>query len=92
MITKEQAMELHHGQVIYRDVGRNADGSPLRYRVNGKCKTWVTRPDEFRVPLKQGFYGHDYLDQRVALSYHLTEEDALDSMKRWGTYAEEEQA
>lgn len=52
MITREIALsrppELHH---ITR---KNSDGTPLRCRSNGKCKTWKTRPDEFRLPVKRG--------------------------------------
>jgi len=48
---------------IYRDEfhhvsEKNADGTPLRVRVNGKCKTWKTRPNEFALPVKYGLYGH----------------------------------
>jgi len=33
---------------------KNADGTPLRARRNGKTQTWKTRPDEFRIPVKHG--------------------------------------
>ena len=77
MITKEQALELYHGQVLYHVSNRNADGTPQRWRVNGKVKTWKTRPDHFRVPLKYGLYGYDYLDHTDNHLLCLTEEEAL---------------
>lgn len=33
---------------------KNADGTPLRARRNGKTQTWKTRPGEFRLPAKHG--------------------------------------
>lgn len=27
------------------------------WRANGKCKVWKTRPNEFSLPIKTGFYG-----------------------------------
>ena len=74
MITKQQAIDLgnqwsnitlHHIRLT------NADGTPARCRVNGKCRTWVTRPDDFRLPVKHGlrdcFYitptnAHEWVD------------------------------
>ena len=71
-------MELHHGQVIYTHVYSNADGTPQRWRINGKTKVWKTRPDDFEVPLKYGMYDHGYLSQNNASVYHLTEEQAIE--------------
>jgi len=33
---------------------KNADGSPLRARRNGKTQFWKTRPSDFRIPAKHG--------------------------------------
>ena len=30
---------------------------------NGRTKTWVTRPGEFRIPVKVGFRSFSYIDQ-----------------------------
>ena len=54
MITKADAMTLRTGQILHHITVKNAQGTPLRARVNGKCQTWVTRPDEFRLPMKHG--------------------------------------
>jgi hypothetical protein len=51
MITKEQAMTLH---TFYHVTLRNADGTAARCRSNGRCKTWKTRPEDFRLPVKYG--------------------------------------
>ena len=53
-ITKELAMELKHGDYIFSKLYSDSRGNPVRARVNGKCKTWKTRPEEFRLPMKHG--------------------------------------
>jgi len=35
----------------------------LRVRRNGSTKTWKTRPEEFKIPVKYGLYEHGYIDQ-----------------------------
>ena len=77
MITLEQAKELPLGRTLYHVSNKNADGSPQRWRVNGKIKLWKTRPDHFRVPLKHGLYWYDYLTHENCHVLCLTEEDAL---------------
>ena len=42
---------------------KNRDGTPARCRVNGKCKTWKTRPNEFRLPVKYGLRDCFYITQ-----------------------------
>ena len=61
MITKEIAVNATLGTIFYHKTLKNADGSPLRGRVNGKCKTWKTRPDDFRLPMKHGLYDYFYI-------------------------------
>lgn len=62
MITKEQAVALKVGTILHHDVAKNADGTPLRVRVNGKCRTWKTRPDYFSLPVKHGLRDYGYVD------------------------------
>jgi len=45
---------------------KNADGSALRVRASGKCQTWKTRPNAFKLPVKYGLYN----------SFYITEENA----------------
>lgn len=54
MITKEHAENSYYREEFYHTSLKNADGTPVRCRVNGKCKTWKTRPTEFRLPVKYG--------------------------------------
>jgi hypothetical protein len=44
----------------------NADGTPVRCRASGACKTWKTRPDDFRLPVKYGLRQSFYITPRNA--------------------------
>ena len=77
MIAKEDVLKLELGQTLYHISNRNADGSPQRWRVNGKVKLWKTRPDDYRVPLKYGLKTGDYLTPETTHLLCLTEEEAL---------------
>jgi hypothetical protein len=63
MISLERAKTLIYGTVLYHVRNRNSDGTPQRWRVNGKPKTWKTRPQCVKIPLKHGLYGYDYLTE-----------------------------
>jgi len=54
MITKQVATSVSYRHIFQHVTLKNADGTPLRCRVNGKCKTWKTRPNDFRLPVKYG--------------------------------------
>ena len=47
------------------------------WRVNGRVKTWKTRPDDFEVPLKHGLYDYTYLRPSNASDFHLSSECPL---------------
>ena len=69
MVTKKQAMT-HQGEFHHITL-KNADKTPLRCRVNGACKTWKTRPDEFRLPVKYGLRECSYITQDNANEWVL---------------------
>lgn len=62
MITVKQAQALTLGTVLYHVENSNADGTPQRWRVSGRPKTWKTDPSRFRVPVKHGFNNHGALE------------------------------
>ena len=72
MITLEQAKNLKYGQVLHHTEYKNADGTPQRWRVNGKPKTWKTRPGEVHVPIKCGMYSYGYITEEVLDCVSLT--------------------
>ena len=70
-ITLAQAKELKYGVTIHHVTAKNADGTPQRFRVSGKPKTWKTRPNEVRVPVKRGLYENGYLTERNIAEFSL---------------------
>lgn len=58
MITKTDALTR---QQFFHVTARNSDGTAVRCRANGACKTWKTRPDDFRLPVKYGLRDCFYL-------------------------------
>ena len=72
-ITLEQAKALEYGDELYYSGARNADGTPQRYRVSGKPKTWKTRPEEVEVPLKWGMYQSTRITERDLHLFFLNE-------------------
>lgn len=61
MITKNDALVLRPGQVLYHAKQKNRDGSAMRARVNGRTIVWKTRPDDYKVPMKHGLKHCFYL-------------------------------
>jgi hypothetical protein len=61
MINKSTATSADLGQTFHHQTAKNADGTPVRARVNGKCKTWKTRPEDFRLPMKHGLRSCFYI-------------------------------
>lgn len=51
MITYEQAMTANHFEHVSE---KNADGTPVRARRNGRTQIWKTRPGAFSIPVKYG--------------------------------------
>jgi hypothetical protein len=70
-LTKAQAMNLRHGDLLHHVKHRNRDGTPLRVRVSGKCQTWVTRPAEWRLPVKHGLYGNGAITHANAHEWYV---------------------
>ena len=63
MITKAIATNLRYRDILHHVTLLNSAKEPQRCRVNGKCKTWKTRPDEFRLPVKHGLRMCFYITQ-----------------------------
>jgi len=62
MITINEAKTVRHGDIFLMKDETNADGTPTRWRVTGKVKTWKTRPNEFQIPVKHGLYDYGYIN------------------------------
>lgn len=89
-MTRDQALaadyhtELHYG--ICKRVTGPRGGVTLKvetWRINGRCKTWKTRPEDFSLPIKYGFKGpYDYVTPSNMESYHLAAECQPLEMKK----------
>ena len=53
-MTRQDALKAKYRDEFHHVSVKNSDGTPMRCRVNGMCKVWKTRPDEFRLPVKFG--------------------------------------
>jgi hypothetical protein len=62
-MTKDQLAALHPGDTLHHTRAANADGTPLRARVNGRMRTWKRDPDRFQLPMKHGLRHCFYIDQ-----------------------------
>jgi len=62
-------------QFYHKTVARiTAGGKPVvRFscRRNGKTKTWKTRPDEFKIPVKRGLYIYGYITHKDYSSWTI---------------------
>lgn len=76
-ITVTQAKNLRHGTILYHKINRNADGTPQRWRVTGKPKTWKRTPGRVEVPVKHGLYNNDKLTEKELHLVFLKEKDAM---------------
>jgi hypothetical protein len=80
-VTLEEAKALRQGQTVYHCSKRNADGTPVRARVNGKIKLWKRDPYRLQIPMKQGmYYAGFYLEHggRTIDSYNNLGQWSLD--------------
>ena len=60
-ITLKQAKSLTWRDNLEHVKLTNADGTPMRFRINGAVKTWKRDLSRIRVPLKHGLYDTGYL-------------------------------
>lgn len=72
MLTKNHILNLRYGVILHHVTEKNADGTPLRCRVNGQCKTWKTRPDDFRLPVKHGLRNCFYITPENAKDWIIS--------------------
>ena len=77
MVTLNEAKNLRYGQIIYAINDFNADKTPMRFRVNGKVKTWKRDANRVSVPLKRGLYGYGYLTEYNLEEFSLTVKEAV---------------
>lgn len=72
-MTRQDAVTARRGQHFYHLKERNRDGTAVRCRVTGSCKTWKTRPDDFKLPVKYGLKHSFYLTPSNAAEWSTEE-------------------
>lgn len=72
-LNRSQVLTMHSWATLYHRTLRNADGTALRARPNGKCKTWVRRPEEFKLPAKHGLRDTFYVTHDNCNQWSLVE-------------------
>ena len=73
-LTLRQAKDLQLGTILYHRTEKNSDGSPTRWKVNGKAKVWKQDTTRVKVPVKNGMYNYDYITETELSSVSLEEE------------------
>ena len=71
-VTKENAMSANEFYSTYL-TNKDKNKTPLKVRRNGATKTWKTRPNEFKVPVKYGLYEYAYITQDNAHEWQVME-------------------
>ena len=73
-LTRDQAItedEFHYGEcriIIGPRGGRTIDIAV--WRRSGRTQTWVTRPNDFSVPVSHGLYDHGHITHNNAYLFH----------------------
>jgi len=67
MVTKEQAMTARH----FVHVSLTNSTGAVKCRASGKCITWKTQPDRFKLPVKYGLYNSFYLTPENAAEWNV---------------------
>jgi hypothetical protein len=76
MITKQIA--LTQPRELLHVTMKNKDGTPLRVRSNGMCKTWKRSPDKFELPVKYGLYQYAKITNDNAHEWCLPERHMIE--------------
>lgn len=91
-ITKAQAMALRHGDILHApELGSPArpcesPNGPYKWRVSGRCSSWVRDPERFRLPIKWGLYISSAVDQDNAHLFHLEQDCTAPALQVTGDY------
>jgi len=72
-LTFEKAKTLKRGTILYRKLVKNADGTPQRWRVNGKIKLWKKDKERISIPVKHGLYFYGYIEKDILIDFMIDE-------------------
>lgn len=63
MLSRADVDSIKPGDTLYHVKEKDSRGAPLKVKVNGKPKVWVTRPKEYTIPVKYGLYNCFYITE-----------------------------
>jgi hypothetical protein len=69
MVTIEEAKAHDQFEHVAK---KNADGTRMRVRRNGRTKLWKTKPERFQIPVKHGLYSYGYITNENAGEWEAT--------------------
>lgn len=89
MITRTQALKAQHGEEVYsmrRGYPVNADGivEPRRATISGRCRTWRSHPDAFRLPIKLGRFRTSEIDHTNQRDWTFDKQEAIRALNPLG--------
>lgn len=62
------------GQIIMHFTDACTPNGTERWRTNGACQVWKTRPSEFRQPIKNGLRNYSNITEATAHQFHRAED------------------
>jgi hypothetical protein len=81
MITKDQALQLQHGDTVHFGQCLKLIGArgatriqSEQWRISGKLHTWKTRPEQWVIAIKFGLYQSSCMTNNNAENFHLPSE------------------
>lgn len=71
-MTRDELIAVKKGTILHENGCTKA--RVVRWKVNGACKTWKSRPDDFSLPVKHGMYVYSHITPENAHLVHLASE------------------
>jgi len=70
-MTLTEAKSLNYGDMVYSKHYKNADGTPQRFRINGKVHTWKRNSNRVKVPIRRGLWENGYLTEENIERFYI---------------------
>lgn len=70
-MTLQDLTELEYGMRLVHRTLKNADGSPMRFKVNGAPQAFKRNIQNVRVPWKHGLWDYGYITAQNAEDFEL---------------------
>ena len=82
MVPLTKAIAEYHTGTLHHATLKNRDGTPVRARITGMIKTWKTRPNDYRLPVKHGMYHSFYITPENEHEWQVTNDDFTRAVQR----------